>query len=97
MAKFYCPTCKKVLPKALFPIHVGDKVTFTVQIIHETPNRMSIRLSTKTGKVMAIQDGVAMVEYRKQSYSVMLSSLSLASAPSDLMRLMIGECNCIAS
>lgn len=94
MRKGWCPTCEKVLPKSLFPISIGDKVDFTIQRYKVSSRGMSIKSSSRTGKVIDIQGEIAIVLYRKQESKIHINNLSLSDIPNDLTRMICGECEC---
>ncbi|MCK1142197.1 hypothetical protein MXZ96_02375 [Providencia stuartii] len=94
MSKGWCPTCEKVLPKSLFHINIGDKVDFTIQRYKANSRGVSIKASSRTGKVIDIQDDIAIVLYRKQESKIHINNLSLSDIPNDLTRMVVGECEC---
>lgn len=94
MRKGWCPTCEKVLPKSLFPISIGDKVDFTVQRYRANSRGVAVKASSRTGKVIDIQDDIAIVLYRKQESKIHINNLSLSDIPNDLTRMIAGECEC---
>ncbi|EJD6046376.1 hypothetical protein M0I35_RS04695 [Providencia rettgeri] len=94
MRKGWCPTCEKVLPKSLFPISIGDKVDFTIQRCRVSSRGMSVKASSRTGKVIDIQGDIATVLYRKQESKIHIKNLSLPHLPNGLTRMLIGECEC---
>lgn len=94
MRKGWCPTCEKVLPKSLFPISIGDKVDFTIQRCRANSRGVSVKASSRTGKVIDIQGDIATVLYRKQESKIHIKNLSLPYLPNGLTRMLIGECEC---
>lgn len=94
MRKGWCPTCEKVLPKSLFHISIGDKVDFTIQRYKANSRGVSVKVSSRTGKVIDIQGDIATVLYRKQESKIHINNLLLSDIPNNLTRMIAGECEC---
>ncbi|MGF2881823.1 hypothetical protein VSN93_17470 [Acinetobacter johnsonii] len=72
MAKEYrCESCKKYIPADHSTIKVGDNVSFTTT--YQTTN--SARYSSKTGKVIAIANGVCEIVVKRKATSKILKQL----------------------
>ncbi len=91
MAKEYrCESCKKYIPADHSIIKVGDSVRFTTT--YQTTN--SARYSSKTGKVIAIANGVCEIVIKKKSYFKNIKAVTPDDAPSPLTYALFGTCIC---
>lgn len=92
MSKNYrCEVCSKPLPKALFPIQVGDAVEYTVQKI----GNGRISFSAEIGKVIELNGNQALIACEDgETDWFALDVLTLESIPNDMTRALLGECEC---
>ncbi|MEQ1967388.1 hypothetical protein ABLA30_10240 [Xenorhabdus nematophila] len=89
-----CTVCEKFKPVDRSALSVGDRVTFTHTTSRETRNRITYQMKTVKGRIQQIQGEQVAVRYGKKLYSLPLSAVNPAGAPSALFYAMVGTCTC---
>lgn len=94
MNKYRCSSCHKPLPIDHSQIKVGDKVTFSYQVMKITKNRTSIKISERTGTVVSISSPRVEIIYRGSRQWLELTDVTPYDAPNALTAALQGLCEC---
>ncbi|TQI78736.1 hypothetical protein FHU10_1223 [Serratia fonticola] len=92
--QYRCSSCHKPLPIDHSKIKVGDKVDFSYQVTKITKNGASIKISSRTGKVVSVTSTHAEVTYRGVNHLMELTDITPYDAPNALTIAMQGLCEC---
>lgn len=90
MSAHQCDICKKYKAVDRSKIKIGDDVKFTVKV----STSRSIRLTSKSGTVVARDENALMVRARKSIYNLDLSEVTPEGAPNNLTYALFGTCEC---
>ncbi len=94
MRKYWCPVCEKPVPADQLAVNVGDRVKIIIEFTKITTSTISMRSVTRTGKITAIENDIAVVTYRGKLYRRLITDLVPECAPGLIARAMYGECEC---
>lgn len=95
--KYRCEVCNKFIRPDVFDISVGDKVNFQLSVTKCSANGMSVKVSSRTGKVLSINTGLAEVFAMGNTLRIPLEQLTPIDAPNPLTYAFCGTCECSKS
>lgn len=90
MTVYRCTTCEKFKRPDRSAIKEGDKVNF----VKSTQRGRSVRMSTRTGRVLQVLDETVTVAYRGTCYRLNKEGVTPEDAPSQLTYALAGTCEC---
>ena len=91
---YRCEICSKFIRPDEFDISVGDKVNFQLSVTKCSAKRTSVKVSSRTGKVLSINAETAEVVARGNTFRIPLEQLTPIDAPSPLTYAFCGTCEC---
>ncbi len=92
--KYRCEVCNKFIRPDEFDIYVGDKVNFQISVTKISAKRTSVKVSSRTGKILSINAEMAEVAARGNTLNIPLDQLTPIDAPSPLTYAFCGTCEC---
>ncbi len=93
MIDYQCDICKKYKAVDRSKIEIGDDVNFTTKV----STSRSIRLTSKSGTVVARDGDALMVNSNSKLYNLHISEVTPEDAPNNLTYALFGICDCEAS